>query len=213
MAQMAAVKTPATAPQIIQALHDAYVSQMGGPPADETLAILCSQVALECAGGRSIICNNVGNLKAYGGVDFTQFMTTEWIGTPPTPQKMVCSFAAYPSLEAGCAAYMALLYKHYGNAWSGAVAGSAVAFVTGLHAGGYFTAPVTAYLAGVQRWLSYYLPMVTGDDEAITEPEVQGIDYVIPDPPERKLTPSPFEAVKGLSNRVAAELAKGKDPK
>lgn len=171
MTELAATKTTFTPQELLAALATAWRSEMGGEPSHASLAVLAAQVALETANGKACVQNNVGNFKAYAGVDSCSFLTTEWIGTPPAPVSMTCKFAAWPTLAEGVQAYLRNLYTHWTKAWHFVCAGDPEGFSAGLRAQGYYTAPVELYAKGVRRWFTFYAALL-GGDPAPTEPEL-----------------------------------------
>ena len=165
-----AVKTPFTPAELVAAMDAACLAQLGWGERAITKAIVCAQVALETANGAACVCNNPGNYKAGPGPDTTSFLTTEWLGDPPTPRQMVCAFSAWPSLADGLGYHLHALYTHWVEAWAGAVAGDPRAFSAGLRLRGYYTAPLDAYARGVEAWTARYLPLFGADPPAVEPP-------------------------------------------
>ena len=171
MAQVAPTVTPCTHADLIAAVSLAYLTDLGHAPSHATLAILLAQIALETGHASKLVAWNLGNYKRGPGPDWCRFETTEWLGTPPAPVQMECDFSAWPDLASAALFFIEGLYTHWPEAWSGAVAGDADVFATGLKMRGYYTAPESAYAAGVKRWQAYYLALLGGDDSP-TLPEL-----------------------------------------
>jgi hypothetical protein len=171
MSQVPATRTPFTPRDLLAALHWAFTTQMGHAPLDATLALLCAQVALETSNGGAAVQWNIGNVKRGPGPNWTEFQTVEYLGTPPLRTVCLGQFSAWMSLNDGSLFFVAFLSDHYPEAWTGAINGDASAFCAGLKQRGYFTAPLDAYLTGVQRWETFYASRLSGDHE-VTEPEM-----------------------------------------
>ena len=167
-----AVRTPFTPAELVAALNAACTFELGWSERPETKAIICAQVALETGNGVSCVCWNPGNYKAGPGPDTCSFLTTEWLGDPPTPQQMVCSFSAWPSLADGLGFHLHTLYTHWVEAWRGAVAGNLQAFAAGLRARGYYTAPLAAYVAGMRGYVNAYRALFGSDVAPESAPEL-----------------------------------------
>ena len=175
MPQVPNVTTPFAPAQLVAAVQAAYCAQLGHDPTRATLAILCAQCALECANGRACEDWDVGNFKAAASGDWDSFPTWEMVDGVRTP--MVCRFAAFASLEQGVEAYLVAMYSRWTLAWSGAVAGDPKAFALGLHDQkpyAYYTADPAQYVAGVSRWMVYYLAILAHDPSP-TEPSLEDL--------------------------------------
>lgn len=173
MSQVPATVTPVSHADLIDALTVAYIASLGHPPLNDTLAVICAQIALETGDMRSCICWNVGNYKRGPGPDWCAFETTEYLGSPPVATKMTCEFSAWPDLPSACAFYVQALYSRWPEAWSAAVDGNPEAFAHGLRVRGYYTAPEALYAAGVRRWFSFYLALLGGSSPP-AEPDMSG---------------------------------------
>jgi hypothetical protein len=181
VSQVDPVRTPLSDEALIAALEAAYVDCLGHEPKHETLAVLLAQIALETGHAASLICWNLGNYKRGPGPDWCAFETFEYVPSATvgrgrgvgtgTKTSMICEFSAWPDLQSAAAFFVSALYGRWPEAWAGAVAGDPEAFSVGLHARGYYTAPVGLYAAGVRRWFAFYLALL-GGDSAVTEPEL-----------------------------------------
>jgi flagellum-specific peptidoglycan hydrolase FlgJ len=176
---VAATVTPFLPSELIEALRQAWLSQLGGIASHESLAVIAAQVALETANGRKCIRWNVGNFKAYPGVDTCTFETVEYVNG--APQSVTCSFAAFDSLQSGCEALIHTLYTHWPNAWHQVIAGQPGAYAEALgnQRPPYFTAPVQSYARGCASWFAFYMAKLGGDPSP-TEPELS-IEWAMPD--------------------------------
>lgn len=168
MPEVADTRTPVTIPDMSDALADAWKLEMGAYPGIASLALLLAHWHLESGGGKSMVEFNVGNFKSAGnpGDTFCFFPTIEYEGDPPapithTPPDSTCRFVAYPSLVAGCQAYIHSLYTRWANAWHFVCTGDITSFSDTLYKDGYFSAPPQSYLAGLKA----RLPMVQGAAE------------------------------------------------
>lgn len=170
VSELPATVTRFTDAELLAALRAAYRSQLGHPGAKSTICVLAAQVALETNGGAACIQWNLGNFKAGSG-DCCRFRTTEYVDGAPV--SMVCSFAVYTSLEDGAESYIRDLYSRWTLAWSAAVAGDPLGFAKGLHDQkpyAYYTAPVAAYAAGMERWFRGYMAAPWADDDEAAHP-------------------------------------------
>lgn len=66
------------------------------------------------------------------------------------PRHPLCCFRAFRTSAEGCEAYMGILRNHFAKAWPAVEAGDIVTFVAMLKTQGYFTAPESEYLHGVE---------------------------------------------------------------
>lgn len=152
---VAAAKTPITPQAMWAVMGPRVLAQYGVPPTSGQLLILMAQWCLETANGVSMVCWNPGNVKHVSGdgEDWCSFTTTEYIDGQP--HVMTQLFKAYPSVEAGVAAYLGMfLGGRYSNAWPFVLDADPAGFVHALATRGYFTAPEGDYLAGVEARLA-----------------------------------------------------------
>jgi hypothetical protein len=74
-----AKRTPVTAPDMLAAVTDAWRRYFGGEPKPEAIRILVAHWALETGWGRSMVQNNVGNVKAFDvSADYDYCYFTTW---------------------------------------------------------------------------------------------------------------------------------------
>lgn len=184
MSELPDTRTPCTPQQLVDAIIRIWPGEFGGGqiPSLATACVIASQWALETADGKSMVQWNIGNFKRPPGVpgDFTCFPTNEWVNGveitihPPDPG---CRFACYPSLDEGVRAWLKSLYSRWTLAWTGACNGDPAAFAQGLHdqKPPYYTAPVSQYIAGMQRYFDIFIKTLTvpapADPLAKTDPQ------------------------------------------
>lgn len=159
-----AVRTIITPGDALDAIADAYESEVGGEIPARLLLALGAQSALETARWRACWNNNFGNLrgKGPGGATMSIPGANENVGG-----KLVlieAGFAAYPDRTAGAKAYVRYLCvatrlpapNRYQAAIDAATRGDLASFVHGLKLGGYFTAGEVGYLRAElseENWL------------------------------------------------------------
>jgi hypothetical protein len=158
-------KTPMAPAEMWPVMADRAEALWGEPLTTGQLLILMAQWGLETANGADMIQWNVGNVKHVSddGLDWTCFVTTEYLGGQPHVVTQL--FKAYASCEAGIDAYLGMfLGGRYSNAWPFVLDGDPAGFVHALATRGYFTAPESAYLAGVEARLTQLEAMGLGQD-------------------------------------------------
>jgi hypothetical protein len=164
--ELPATRTVCTAQELVDALVAVWPSELGGTPSLECACILAAQWALETAEGHSMICWNIGNEKCpdVRAGDYCYFSTIEIVGgasvllRPPDPG---CRFRAFASLEDGVQHYLRGMWSHWTKAWPFACSGDPAGFAQGLHDQGYYTAAVSGYIAGVERFFGPYMKTLT----------------------------------------------------
>src|SRR5687768_13340188 len=106
-----AVRTPVTPQDVARALRAAWLRLFEAEPANQCLAVLLAQSALETGRWKSCYCHNLGNMKPgskWQG-DVFQIRLNEVIKgkvvwfDPPHPQT---NMRAYPSLAAAAEDYL-----------------------------------------------------------------------------------------------------------
>jgi hypothetical protein len=134
MSQVDAVKTPATAAEVLRALLDA-----GAP--EEAIDMLAAQSALETAGWQSMWGWNLGNITtASNAVDW------QVLGSNPL------HFKAYPSLDNGASDFVRYVTSH--GLMPYAEAGDLLGYVAQLQKIGYAgNTDYGAYENGMRAWI------------------------------------------------------------
>lgn len=145
--------TPRTPEQAAREILAAAESQTGRAVSREALAILIMQSALETANWRSIHCFNYGNSKSSLQWPHTYFRCGEYIDgrwqmfDPPHPQTR---FRAFTRALEGAEHHLRVVSTgRYAAAYELALQGDREGFARGLHAAGYYTAPVEQYVRGM----------------------------------------------------------------
>jgi len=162
--QVPDTRTPVTPAAMWPVMGARSGVKTGSPPTAGQLMIIMAQWMLETGDGQEFIQYNVGNIKhtPTDGLDWCSYMTTE--GDPPV--KMVQSFKAYPSLEAGIDAYLSVfLTGRYSNAWPFVLDGDPDGFSQALKDRGYYTANEAGYDAAMRARLRELEAMSLPDPE------------------------------------------------
>ncbi len=142
---------------IVKALRDAWVDVLKTEPSINSLAVLFSQIILECGVGLKYCHSwNPGNIKSLpnDGRCWTAIRCNEIIGgvnqyyDPPNP---ICNFRAFKTATEGFTDYIQFLAqkKNYAKAWTQVIAGDPTAYCAELKAAMYFTAKLEDYTKGV----------------------------------------------------------------
>jgi hypothetical protein len=184
-----AVKTPITPLDVARALRAGWLRLFETVPADQQVAVLMAQSALETGRWKSCWNYNLGNIKGGGKWkgDTCQFRCNEVLGgvvqwfDPPHPQT---TFRAYPNLTDAAADYLWLLRRRFSVAWEPVLRGDPVAFSQALKAQRYYTAPEPPYTRAVKSLFGTYLRLLSSaaDDplpqpvEAQSAPEQEPVD-------------------------------------
>lgn len=152
--QLPAVITKIEPAALFAALRDAWIAQMGAPPARASLLVLIAQWALETGWGRACYCWNLGNVRhavgdgrAYCLIPCSEVIEgKEYKYDPTHPEDAKhCMFRAFETLEAGTADYLATIWKNFDKAWPAVVKGDPAGYAVLLKAQGYFTANLSLY--------------------------------------------------------------------
>lgn len=174
-----AVRTRLSTDEARQALEHAWTARFGSPPSEETTAILTAQWAHETGDGASMFNYNFGGIKGSGpsGLSVAQ-RTREGYGA--SERTIIDRFRAYDSAEQGAADYLSLLDRKYAAALDSAHRGDAKGFVSGLHAGGYFTGNKDAYTRSVSSRTEALLGRSVEIQTDLTRPASQLVDPIAP---------------------------------
>jgi flagellum-specific peptidoglycan hydrolase FlgJ len=116
-----------------------------------------AQYALETGRGKHCFSWNLGNRKARAGETFTVLTTDEGYG--PTKRTIVDKFAAFASLDAGMADWIAFLSQlpRYAHSWAALLSGDPIAYAHALARGGYYTGDPQAYAHGLASLQAEFL--------------------------------------------------------
>lgn len=162
-------KTPITPSDVARALRAAWLRLFEVIPADQCIAVLMAQSALETGRWRSCWNYNLGNIKPgskWQG-DTCQFRLNEVIKgrvvwfDPPHPQT---TMRAYSSLTDAAADYLWLLRRRFATAWTPVLNGDPIAFSQALKAQGYYTAPEPPYTKAVKSLYTEYLKLLLSQE-------------------------------------------------
>jgi flagellum-specific peptidoglycan hydrolase FlgJ len=159
-----AIRTVITAGDALDAIAEAYESQVGGEIPSRLLLALGAQSALETARWRSMWCYNMGNLRGHGPDGATMDIPGANEIIDGKAVLVERGFAAYPNRIAGAKAYVRYLCvatrppapNRYQAAIDAATRGDLAGFVHGLKENGYFTAGEVGYLRAElseENWL------------------------------------------------------------
>ncbi len=148
------VVTPVSKEEMFQALHDAWLKEIGSEPKKESLAILVAQWALETGWGKFMHCYNLGNAKHTDkdGRDWTYYKCNEIIKGETvwfSPKHPACAFRAFRTLQEGAADYFTLIHKRFSRSWPSVEAGDPSNYSHAIKQQGYYTADETSYTKGV----------------------------------------------------------------
>ena len=160
-----AVRTSCTAAEMYAALRGA-----SGLTRAQVLVLL-AQSAFETGRWGSMWCWNFGNAKHVpgDGRDYYQIRCNEIINgrevwfEPPDP---ATSFRAFPTIDAGCADYLALLEHRFAAAWPAVLAGDPAAFSHELKLAHYYTADEALYTRNLVSLYAEFDRTVPQDDPA-----------------------------------------------
>jgi len=154
-AEVARRSTPSDAQTVLNALARAWLARFGEPLRGDVAALLLALSDLETGTWKHVRNNNLGNQIAVGSDDFILAP-----GVGPTGEQ-TGRFAAYPSLDDGARAFVALLTRDSRAEWrAGLLSGNPETFVRALNGqmGGpaYFEASFERYFRGfLSRYASY----------------------------------------------------------
>ncbi len=169
-------RTPLSAEEAIDAIHEAYVKIFNRSPVAHMLAILVSQTALETGQWRAIYDYNFGNIRGrYKGSTMSILGANEIIDGKTVIVED--NFRSYPDMYAGAEDFVRFLgtdtTPHNGraNKWDmafeAAERGDLKAYVFALAdpdgnprtSDGYFTASKDLYFKGIKALYNQFLPM------------------------------------------------------
>lgn len=111
-----------------------------------------AMLAHEHAGGKAVFCFNFGNITSsaartgdYFLLEAREFIDSKWV-------LKTQRYRAWPSAQEGLDDFFDLLHRRYPDVLWWAFLNEPAKAVEALKAGGYFTAPLELYLAGVMRY-------------------------------------------------------------
>jgi len=164
------VKTPYTIPDVLKSLILAWHNVYNEFPNKESIGVIFSQWSLETGQGKACYNNNLFNVKYMNNHpeldsdDIAYFMlphTWEIINgqkvvfEPPHPQTW---FRSFDTLDEGVAHHFVFLKtKRYKIAWTAVESGNPAAFAHLLKNGGYYTAPESDYVKGLNYFFNKFM--------------------------------------------------------
>jgi len=142
---------------IVKSLRKAWVEVLQTEPSINSLAVLFSQITLECGPNLKYCKNfNIGNIKSLpnDGRYWTAFRCNEILGgvnkyfDPPNP---ICNFRAFKTSSEGFVDYIKFLAqkKNYAGAWAQVIKGDPNEYAHQLKIAMYYTASLESYTKGV----------------------------------------------------------------
>lgn len=153
------VRTPASEPQMAQAVLEAWKALFGNTPTKQQVGLVVAQNSLETGHRKSMWNYNVGNITTdgKGAYDFFDDLPTDEQIKPGVWKKMNLKYRAYPSLVEGVKDYLRLLSgKRYSKAWQNIMEPDPVAFSKALKESGYYTANEAPYTKNIVKLYSQF---------------------------------------------------------
>jgi hypothetical protein len=154
--QVARQATPVSAQDLANALATIWPVVIGGAAPAGAITVLLAQSAFETGAWKACWNWNLGNVKHTPGDGFDWFVMTASEGEGANQTMVSSAFRAYPSLQAGAKAYLAILRQRFSSAWSYVLDGDTDGFVQALKDQNYFTGNLEQYQAGVTRYWNQF---------------------------------------------------------
>jgi flagellum-specific peptidoglycan hydrolase FlgJ len=160
------VRTSYKGIDLIKGFIDGWVKAFNEIPSKETVGVLYAQNALETGGTVFMWNNNIGNIKYIPSVSDTgdyMMLNNVWeiingkkvIFQPP---HQATWFKSYPTLADGVAQhYDFIKNRRYAKAWSAVESGNPAEFAHLLKLAGYYTAPESDYIRGMNNYFNKYM--------------------------------------------------------
>jgi phenylpyruvate tautomerase PptA (4-oxalocrotonate tautomerase family) len=171
--QVPVVRTTPTQKEFIKAVTKVLFERNNKVPKKETVGVIFSQFGLETGLGKNCYNYNLGNIKARDipGMDI-KFMalTGVWeiingIRVELKAQDPGSWFRAFDTLEDGIKYHMKFLNNsRYNSCWESLEAGDPAKFASVLRKCGYYTAPESDYVKGMQRYFNSYMKSTDFED-------------------------------------------------
>ena len=154
-------RTVFTEVDLVHAIQTAYKALFNEDPFIQQIGIFWAHFCIECGKGKQCFNWNIGNIKYSKGHDYTMYRCGEIIGgkqqyfDPPHPQTW---FRSYPSLQDAVQEHLKFLKLYrYSEAFDAAKDLNPELYVENLKKGGYFTANLDSYKAGVRRLFDEFM--------------------------------------------------------
>jgi hypothetical protein len=180
--QVKTEKTFYTQLEFCAALIEAWKELTGHIPSRNAVGVIWAQHGIETGNGSFCFCNNLANVKAVDIPGQTiQYCALNNVWEIIGGKKFVLKptdpgswFRAFPTLLDGMRFQLDLLKnRRYASSWSSVEAGDVVAFATALKNRGYYTAPLSDYIAGMNRFFNPFVKSNTYDHAlAMVEPDI-----------------------------------------
>jgi hypothetical protein len=186
MPKVRRVHTPVSPPEFGRALRTVAPDFEA-----RSIALIWAHYAVETGRGESCWNFNLGNRKASEREPYTLLLTDE--GYDATKRTIVDKFAAFASLDAGMADWIALLSKlpRYAHSWAALLSGDPIAYAHALARGGYYTADPKKYAHALASLQAEFLRLHSDSVQDLpTRPD--------PHPPEWMPQTSAATALPGL---------------
>ncbi len=185
-----ATKTLITPLDVARALRAAWMRLFEDIPANQCIAVLMAQSALETGRWKSCYCWNLGNIKPgskwqgdYFQIRLNEVIKgkVEWFD-PPHPQT---NMRAYSNLIDAASDYLWMLRRRFSSSWTPVLNGDPVAFSQALKRQGYYTADEPPYTRAVKSLFGEFLRLLVSqesspepppDDAPDTEPDGGGLE-------------------------------------
>lgn len=163
------VRTSYKGLDLIKGFVNGWVKQFNEIPKKETIGVLYAQNALETGGTVFMWNNNIGNVKfnpsANPANDSGDYMMLSNVWEIINGQKVIFQppskatwFRSYPTLADGIAQHYDFLKNHrFSNAWSAVISGDPAAFAHLLKLSGYYTAPESDYIRGMNNYFRTFM--------------------------------------------------------
>lgn len=157
--------TPVSREELAFLLRSSWHTMFDQIMTSNQLGILWAHIFLEIGGGKFIHNHNFGNIKKLSGKKYTSYECSEVLKDkdgirkefkfkPYHPQTL---FAAWDSAQDGILDYIKFIKKpQYKLAFDALIKEDLNGYVSGLKAGGYFTADLAAYTRAVNVWNLIY---------------------------------------------------------
>ncbi len=173
-----ATKTIISPLDVGRALRAAWFKLFEHEPANQSVAVLMAQSALETARWKSCYQWNLGNIKPGSKWQGDVFQIrlnevidgkTKWFD-PPHPQT---NMRAYPSLPDAAADYLWMLRRRFSASWDPVLRGDPIAFSQALKRQGYYTAPEPPYTKALKSLFGEYLRLLNTHESDAPPPDTE----------------------------------------
>lgn len=161
-------RTPLLDAAMRETLCAAYSAEYGEHIPSARLAILWSVLAFEHGAGDDMRaplngracwncwCFNLGNRRGIVGPTSEAYEMTAGEIIDGHERPIGGIWPAYPDATTGARTWLVMITSRYRLAWAASLTGSAWAMAAAMKAGGYYTASIARYAAGVATWQRIY---------------------------------------------------------